>query len=275
MRSVRLLACEFHLTVDCEDLLAQLDGLVQHATQRCQVAHSHHFHVWREDSAYRIRENGSVRTVNASARLAAETLFWRMHELALSALPGFTRIHAGCGNWAGKRFLTVGPALAGKSTLMVRLLFEGFAVHSDDLVLLRRGEVLPFPRRFSIRRPAVALIPQIAALALERDPNGSTGALALDPSELGFDWNIEAAPVDAIFFLEPNRGGETWLETCQKLVMAERVMSLSSLPGGGAREWIDDVCAMLERADCYVLRSGDLEATVSEVKMALRGTWRA
>jgi hypothetical protein len=228
--------------------------------------------VWRQDGAYHIREDGRLWTAPVGAWALADTLVWRMQELALAALPEFTRVHAGCADWGGKRFLAVGPALSGKSTLMARLLFEGFAVHSDDLVLLRRGQALPFPRRFSIRRPTVALVPQLAALAQEQVSGPTSDALALDPSELGFDWRIEPAPVDAVFFLEPNRGGATWVETCQKLVMAERIMALSTVPAGGARAWIDDACALLERADCYVLRFGDLDTAVSDLEHTLQGT---
>jgi hypothetical protein len=260
------------LTVDCERVLAQLDGLVQHATQRFPVAWCHDLQVWRADGGYRIHENGPERNAHGSPRAVAELLVRRMNEIALSVLPEFTKVHAGCAGWRGKRFLAVGPALSGKSTLMARLLFEDFAVHGDDLVLLRRGEVLPFPRRFLIRRPTVGLIPQLAALTPEEENHGSMRELALDPSALGFAWDIEAAPVDVVFFLEPNRGGATWLEVCQKFVMAERVMSLSSPPAGGARDWIRDICAMLARADCYVLRFGDLEAAVSIVREALRST---
>ena len=86
-------------------------------------------------------------------------LFWRMHELALAALPEFTRIHAGCATWGGRRFVAAGPPRSGKSTLMARLLYEGFHVHCDDLILLQGGEVLPYPRRFFLRRAGAALIP--------------------------------------------------------------------------------------------------------------------
>ena len=51
-----------------------------------------------------------------------------------------------------------------------------------------------------------------------------------------------------------------------KHVMAERLMFQSSPPAGGPGEWAKDICALLDRAQCFVLRSGDLEASVSAVK---------
>lgn len=263
---MRLLACEFRLDVDCQQLLALLDSRVQHAAQRYPVSRRHQLEVCRTDGGYRVCENGQDGYLQGTAHAVANTLLWRMNELALDALAEFTRIHAGCASWGGKRFLAAGAPQAGKSTLVTCLLYEGFAVHSDDMVLLRGNEVLPYPRRFGIRPPTVELIPQLARLAA-----GRSWGLALDPSELGFDWRIEPAPVDAVFFLEPNHGGATRLDACPKYVMAERVMSQSSLPAGGARSWIGDVCTMLERADCHVLRFGELGAAVAVIKDALRG----
>jgi hypothetical protein len=192
-----------------------------------------------------------------------------MHELSLEALPEFTKIHAGCANWGAKRLVAAGPTGSGKTTLMTRLLYEGFAVHCDDIVLLQRGDVLPYPRRFWIRPRAVPLLPQIVPFAFRVAAN--RGYLAVDPSELGFEWRIDRAPVDAVLFLEPNHGGETRLEPCPKYSMAERIMSQSNIPAGGAGEWVRDICTMLDGARCYVLRSGSLDATVAAVKDALTG----
>lgn len=261
--------------MDCDQLRALLDSLVQHAAQRYPVSRSHRFEVCRAGGQYRIRENGQEGDPHADARSAVETVFWRMHLLALEALPEFTKIHAGCASWGGRRFLAIGPAQSGKTTLMTRLLYEGFAVHGDDMALLRGGEVLAYPRRFGIRPPTVALIPQLARLASPADGSHGTVGLALDPSELGFDWRIEPAPVDAVFFLEPNHGGSTELQAFPKYLMAERIMSQSTPPAAGPRDWISDICAMIRRADCYLLHFGDLGVAVSMVKAALHGTLAA
>ena len=104
----------------------------------------------------------------------------------------------------------------------------------------------------------MALIPQLVTQSVDSfewagwDP----GSLALDPSMLGFEWRIEPAPVDAVLFLELDAGGEARLEPCPKYAMAERLMFQSNQPAGGPGEWVRDVCAMLDRAACFVLRSG-------------------
>ena len=267
-RSVRLLACDFALTADTDDVLIALDRLVQHAVQRFPVSRVHRLAVRRTDDGYHLALDDHEFDRRADAPSAADGLFWRMHDLALAALPDFTKVHAGCATWNGQRLLVVGPARAGKTTLMTRLLFEGFAVHCDDTVLLRRGEVLPFPRRFRVRSSAIPMLRQLLPLTVRAMVNG--GLMAVDPTELGFAWEIDLAPVDAVFFLEPNHGGETRLESCPKHVMAQRIMGQSNMPAAGARDWVRDVVDTLDRAACHVLRSGDLEASVSAVKRALR-----
>lgn len=261
--SVRLLACQFQIIADCDRLAASLTPMLQHATQDYPVSHHHRFEVHQEDGRYRIEENGAARTFEPTPESVGYAVCARVHQLALAALPGFTKVHAGCATWQGRRLLAVGPAHSGKTTLMTRLLFEGFAVHGDELVVLRGGEAVPFPRRFGLRPRTLALIPQLAGFA-------RPGPVALDPSQLGFDWRITPGPVDAVFFLEPNHRGRSELHLCPQHLMAQRVMSQSTPPNTGRRGWLSDVCAILTQAGCYILRLGDLDTAVAVVKDGLR-----
>ena len=274
-RSIRLLACEFEVTADCEEPLRRLDRLVPRPTQCFPVSRRHRFEVRRiEGNGYRLEENGCQRGQQRDDVVTARTLFWRMHQLALEAVPEFTRIHAGCATWGGRRLLAAGPRRSGKSTLMARLVYEGFDVHCDDLVLLQRGEVVPYPRRLFMRREAVALIPQLVSQSVDSFEwaGWEPGSLAMDPSVLGIEWRIERAPVDTVLFLEFDPGGKVQLDPCPKYVMAERLMFQSNQPVGGPGEWAREICALLDRAECFVLRSGDLEASVSAVKGILKAS---
>jgi hypothetical protein len=252
--------------------------MVAHPSQQFPVSRRHRIEARRaEDGGYRLQEDGCQLGDEPDASAAARRLFWRMHELVLHAMPEYTTIHAGCASWNGRRLLAAGAARSGKSTLMARLLYEGFDVHCDDLVLLHRAEAVPYPRRFFIRPSSVALIPQLATRAVEPFEWGDwePGSLALDPTALGFRWRIEPGPVDAVLFLERGPDGQVRLETCPKYGMAERIMLQSNSPAGGPRERIRDVCAVVDRAECFVLRSGDLEASVAVVKDLLRGPMMA
>jgi len=225
--------------------------------------------VRRQDGRYRIEEDGAERAVKPTPEAAAVALGRRIHELALAALPEFTKIHAGCASWRGRQLLAVGPPRSGKTTLMARLLYEGFAVSGDELALVRAGQALAYPRRFGVRPQTLSLVPQMAFLA-GKTPSGSE-AVVVDPAELGFDWTIAPAPVDAVFFLEPNHGGRTHLRPCPQYLMAQRIMSQSTPPDAGRRAWIRDVCGILNPARCYTLRVGDLDVAVGALKEGLKG----
>ena len=47
------------------------------------------------------------------------------------------------------------------------------------------------------------------------------------------------------------------------------IMSQSTLPAAGARNWVRDICLLLDHARCYVLRTGDLESSIAAVKEVL------
>jgi hypothetical protein len=263
-RSIQLLACNFSLVSDCEEFLATLDSQVQHASQNYPVSRYYRFEVQRMENGYRIREDAIDRPSQPDADAAAESLVARMYDLSMDALGEFTKIHGGCASLNGKRMVFSGPTRAGKTTLMTRLLYEGFAVYCDDIVLLSRGNVLPYPRRFWIRSQAVPLLPELATVAHRL--RNTQDHLPLDPTEIGLEWHIDAAPVAAVFFLEPNHGSATELLPCPKYAMAKLIMSQSVVPSGGAQDWIRDVCAMLDKAESYVLRSGGLDPAVAAVK---------
>ena len=253
---------------DCAELVAALEERTQRAPQDFPVSRTYRFEVHRAGATgYRIEEAGRPTEHRDDPGNAAEALFWRMHELSLEALPEYTKIHAGCADWRGRRFVIAGRARAGKTTLMTRMLFEGFQVHSDDIVLLREGEALPYPRRFWTRAESVALLPQIAPLLMRKHP--VRDHFSLDPRELGFQWQITSAPVSAVLFLEPRHGGETRITPCPKYRMANLIMSQSLLPAAGARDWIRDVLGMLDISSCLLLECGSLDSAVKALKNTL------
>jgi hypothetical protein len=266
-RSVSLLACRIYISTDCDRLAAFLDLVLPRPAQRYPISRRHHFAVRREGEGYRIEEDGVARAVEPTLESAGYALTARMHALALAALPEFTKVHAGCASWKGRRLLAVGPPHAGKTTLMIRLLSEGFTVYGDELTLVKNGEALPYPRRFGVRPPTVALIPSLAGVG-----GGGDAVLVTDPAQLGSKWVIEPGPVASVFYLEPNHDGHTRLEPCAKYLMVQRVMSQSTAPQAGRQQWIRDICDMLDRASTFTVRLGNLDEAVSALKDVLRRT---
>jgi hypothetical protein len=274
-RSIQLLACEFHVSTDAEPVIRWLDGVRASAVQDHPVLRRHRFEVRREAEGYRVREDDEDHGVIRDPAEAGALVERRLHELAFGALADWTKIHAGCATWHGRRFLVVGQGRAGKTTLMTRLLFEGFSVEGDELVLLREGRAVAYPRRFGIRRRTLALVPQVGALvphppqAPAADEPDGYHILALDPSQLGLQWRIGSGPVDALFLLDRRHEGPTRVSTCPPHLMIQGVMAQSTPPRGGRGAWVRDVCAAVRRAAGYLLTLGDLDSAVSTVRQCL------
>jgi hypothetical protein len=273
-RSIQLLACEFEVSTDAEPVVHWLDRVRASAVQDHPVSRRHRFDVRREADGYRVREDGEDRGVVESAAAAGALVEGRLHGLAFGALADCTKVHAGCATWRSRRFLVVGAGRAGKTTLMTRLLFEGFGVEGDEMVILRDGRAVPYPRRFGIRRRTLALVPEVATLVphvrpARVDERDGYHILALDPAELGVPWRIGSGPVDAVFVLDGRHDAGTRVSVCPDHVMIQRMMAQSTPPGGGRGTWVRDICAVVRGAACYILVVGDLDSAVSTLRNRL------
>jgi hypothetical protein len=277
-RSIQLLACEFQVSADGEDVIRWLDGVRPSAVQDHPVRHHHRLDVRQEAGGYRVRENGQDRGVSLGPEAAGALVERRLHELAFDALGDCTKVHAGCGTWRGRRFLIVGNGRAGKTTLMTRLLFEGCAVEGDEMVVIRDGRVAAYPRRFGIRQPTLSLVPQVGALAPdlaragEPDTSGGYQVLSFDPSQLGLPWRIASGSVDVLLLLDGRHPGPTRALSCPQQVMAQRVMIQSNPPAVGRAAWVRDVCTLVSGAACYLLTLGDLDSAVTTVRACLHSS---
>ena len=272
---MQVLACEFHIVTDVEPLVAWLDAVRSSAAQDYPVSRRYRIEVHRDADGFRVREDGSDRQLEPSLEGAGALVVQRIHELAFEAIADHTKVHAGSATWRGRRFLVVGAGRAGKSTLMTRLLYEGFAVEGDELVLLREGRAIAYPRRFGIRRPTLGLVPQLGALAPALagtpEPLGASGfhVLALDPAQLGFAWHICPGPVDHVFLLDGLHEGPTRAADCATHVAMRRVMAQSTPPRRGPAAWVRDVSAAVARARCHTLALGDLDSAVAVLRQCL------
>jgi len=188
-----------------------------------------------------------------------------IHRCVFNIVDDCVRIHAGCGEYNGKRFLMVGDKGAGKTTLMTRLLFEGMHIEGDELVLIRDGKTVPFPRRFHIKKSSLNLLPQIRAITdtlpyIKKDDEPELYSFA--PSNAGFGWKIENKKTDFIFYLEPARGRKTRVEKCPKYMMVQKAMPLTFFSNTHDHEKIGKLCNIIVNAVCYILHIGDLDSAV-------------
>ena len=272
-RTFQVLACEISIATTCPDIAEKLDYVAVGATQQYPVSRQIAYRVERTDDQYLVWEDEDVWFRDGSADRVLIELFRRMYAVVYAEMRGCPRLHAGCGGYQGRLFLAAGPKGVGKSTLMSRLLFEGFTVFGDEIVLGLGREVIALPRRFHLKAPGLDLLPQVAALAA-RLPfvmgDGGHKIIAFDPTDAGFPWAIRPGKPEAIFFLQPNHGGPTTVEPCPKVTMIQSLMTQSALDGDDGGAWIRSLGTLVSGAECYNLRVGNLSTSALVMGAALK-----
>jgi hypothetical protein len=273
-RAFRLLADEFQIRTDHEDLARRLDFIIPGANQPGTATRTHRFRVMRRDGGYRIAENGRRLGDEPEADRVVDRLHGRIHELAGAQLADRVIIHAGTGVVGGRRFLAVGPKFAGKSTLMTRLLFHGAAAEGDEMAILSAGAVTAFPRRFRIRERALPHVPELAPLLADMpsvvDSEGRR-TYGFDPRTAGFDWTIGTGPPDAIFFLAGNHGGDADIAACARIDMCRLIMPQclsTKVPGP---RMLARVAAMVGSARTFIVRGGGPGTTAAAIIRQMGG----
>ena len=210
------------MRTDCKHAFRQLGFIAQDARQDFPISKELVYEVFRQDMGYLILKDGLPCETGLDLKSFAYRLQWHIHGHVFEVIGEYTRVHSGCAEHHGNRFLVVGDSGVGKTTLMTRLLYEGFRVHSDELVMIRHGKTVPFPRRFHIKGDSLHLLPQIRPF-IDSVPfvenGGGAKIFAFSPSEAGFDWLIEDREVKLVFFVESNHGGQTVVEKCPKYLM--------------------------------------------------------
>lgn len=108
---------------------------------------------------------------------------------------------------AGGGLLLVGEAAAGKTTLTLRLLDDGFRYCADDTSCIRCSDLtcIPFPMPFVVRGDLATGVPRSPGLR-QRPPDLS---LLDEPRWLVERWDAIGMPFrpDALYFLAPDTGG--------------------------------------------------------------------
>lgn len=261
------------IRTDVATFATRLRYLAQHADQDHAITGHAVFDVTHEGGDYVVREDGDVVFADASGEIAFETLFERIQRRAFAALPDDIRIHAASGIDEGRMFLLVGPPLSGKTTIALHLLLNGTEMVGDELVLLRGGTAAAFPRKFYLRESSFKLLPAVqrAAADLPRviDSHGAK-RLAIDPKTLGRSWRIARAPVKAIFYLDPEFSTKTTTCPCTRVDMVRYLMEQCAPPLSQRKDWIADLCNMVNGATVRMLRVGDLDSAAIAIRDSLR-----
>lgn len=232
------------------------------------------FEITLNGGSYEVRKEDELVFSHEDIYEVMFSLQQNIHRESLKHVTDRVRIHGGCGEYEGNRFIVVGDKGVGKTTLMVRLLFSGFRIIGDEILLVKDGKALPFSRRFHIKQESMQLLPELDGL-IEKLPYNETSyghkMYSFSPHDAGYEWKVDDGGVDFIFYLEPNHGGKSRLELCPKIDMVQRLMPMSFISEKEDHKKIAELCRVVDQAECYILHNGDLDgaATAMQEKMSV------
>jgi len=246
-----------------------LDFIIHNAEQDTPPRKEVKYEFNVRDNVYEIRRGRNLCFSSDDLHRTIFNLQWHIHEEALKDVTESIRIHAGCGEWNGRRFIVVGEKGVGKTTLMLCLLYRGFRIIGDELVLVRDGKAMPFPRRFHVKEESMNLIPEMSDIFDSLPCNMTSYAqkmYSFTPQDAGYRWKIDEGIVRAVFYIVPNHRRESRLEECSKFMMVHKVMPMSFLSETEDHLKISHLCRMIDSANCYVLHLGNLEGVASALR---------
>jgi hypothetical protein len=273
VEQIRLLSCEFEIRTNSREIIDRLSWITPRAEQHVPVVEHCTVTVdWTGDE-FRIDIDGVNEDFELSVTSALETLYQGLHRRAVAALPDHIRITAAIGMHAGSALLLIGPGRAGKTTLALSLMLEGIEITGDQLVLLRDGEVLAFPRKFYPREESLSRLHRLRLFDKFAECINNPQqyrVVALDPLEFGKPWRITPTPVSTILYIEPNFGGTSTLRRSGKIDMVRRVLPCCAPPISSRKGWLGDLTATVDRAETFVIEFGDLASALAAVTGVLR-----
>lgn len=262
--SLQFLASKVDIRCTDPRVAEALNYLSVKAKQNFPVAHELTYSVAGE-GPYDIYEEGDFLDSVESADDVLYVIYGRVHRRILErlVLSRWVVLHGGLATINGSRMLLLGHKGSGKTTLLTRLLFSGHQVEGDEMVLVRNGEVLAFPRSFhfkpGIERHAPELAGQLNGLPKKR--MGDDDLLAFDPTLFGFDWAISQGPVRQVVWLNPNHGGTTSVSELKPFAIIQRILE-SSLGWGEQREHLVAEATRLGAIGGTELALGDPKSAV-------------
>lgn len=241
----------------------ELRYLVQHADQAIAPTMSMRYEVRERATAtgFVVFEQGDELSVESDAVSVLDTLYRRIHQRAFefASLQGWVRMHGAVVDVDGHRVLLVGASGVGKSTLVLRLLFDGAAVHGDESALVHDGHVLAVPRPLHLKPGVDDLVPEMAPFmaslpCLDADPP----VRAFDPTTAGLAWRIDETRLDDLVLVERAHGGWSSLEPAGAAASMPEIVE-QVFPNQESRAAvIREVAAVLRTAKCWRLRLGDV-----------------
>lgn len=184
----------------------KLRYLVNHAEQPGTARGTLRYRV-EGTGPYRLFENDDALREVATPDDVLFVVYQRIQRWVVDhlALGGWSHLHAGLAQIGDHRFVLIGPKGRGKTTLSLRLLFDGALVEGDESVFVRDDEIMALPRPFHLKAGSELVVPELAPLveALPRTIGDGAPIRAFDPALAGLPWRLQRGPIHAIVVLKP------------------------------------------------------------------------
>jgi len=263
----QLLSCQ--VEVDHEDpaIATKLQYLANQARQPIDSRQTFRYEV-KGSAPYEIREGGDLVGSYGTPDDVLYVIYSRVHRRVLErfVVSGWVVFHGVTARVNGSRFLILGDKGSGKSTLAMRLMYAGHQVEGDEWAMERNGEVLAFPRNLHLKPGIEAQVPELAEHldGLPITYMGDARISALDPTLLGFDWELTVGPVDQVIWIRANHGGETSLERRPPFDAIRRICE-SALGWGETTEAVVAAASRLGASGGVELLLGDAREAVGRL----------
>lgn len=226
-------------------------------------------------SCFRIVQKKEVVSEQRSAKGVTEFLHGHLVLLSLDDFPTTPLIHGASLRRGGNRILFVGPKGAGKTTLTLRLIQEGYEFEGDENVFVTSEGVLARARSLRVKESTATILPNLTVV-LSAAPYYENylgeRIYNVDPRQAGASiWRIEKGRVDAVVILRPNHGGGSFLGPVSSLTLVHEVMRETGLPETERAVAVGAIATVIGKSRGFELSLGDLGGAVGCIKQVLEG----
>jgi hypothetical protein len=221
---------------------------------------------------YRVIEDREPVEEVLDVNAAVNRLHIRLFLHSIKERPNAGLLHAAAVRRGRQRILLAGSESAGKTTLALRLVQNGFDVEGDEHVFLEQDGVIARPRACRVKESSLALLPALAD-AITTAPTYvdeyGRRTFNVDPRLIGGTWRIGKGTVDAVIVLQPNHGGYSSLRPMPPLGVAQAMIAELGLRETGRSASIGAVARLVSNTKVYDLSLGDHDRAVKCVERAL------
>lgn len=183
--------------------------------------------------------------------------------------PRFSMFHAAAVCLDGEAFIFLGDSGAGKTTLALSLLKENFKLLCDDLSIvdLNTNFISLLRRKISIDRnsPFANLF---APEMFDHSWNGSKIYVDLEDIFSEHHWGVPSR-LKSIFFLEESNGKFPKIEPLTQYEGLRRLCPFYIYGKRDLKMIVEQNCKIIKNTACYLVRRGDVDATLQLIKETL------